>query len=49
MDAGIVIDVNSFYPSIMMNLMPVEYINTGEESSITVLQEVLYVTRRNYK
>lgn len=49
MDAGIVIDVNSFYPAVMMNKMPVHYNRWGADTSVVTYDQIRVLTRDNYK
>lgn len=48
-DMGIIIDVNSFYPSIMMNRMPVQHVSYAADSSITKFEMTIIANRENYR
>lgn len=45
---GIVIDVNSFYPAIMMNMMPLWY-KTLTAKAVEKYEQLQLVTRGNYR
>lgn len=44
---GAFIDENSFYPAIMMNMMPVDYVNP-RENSYELFVEPLKINSDNY-